>query len=130
MDLGVRMRREVLADKLEDGQAGRHAVATWNTRRVPTRLTPGWTNRLFVACDGYWRGSFALSGDVLWNPQDAAAPYALIVDPRRWTRIAAVRSPHFRGWRYLASPPGGQPTGSEPRVSSPGVDGSTSPRTP
>ena len=119
MDLGVRMRREVLADKLEDGRAGRHAVATWNTRRVPTRLTPGWTNRLFVACDGCWRGSFALAGDVLWNPQDAAAPYALIVDPRRWTPIAAVRSPHFRGWRYLDSPPGG-----------PGADGSTSPRIP
>ena len=82
MDLGVVMGRDVLEDKLEDGRAAR-AVATWNTRRAPTRLTPGWTNRLFVACAGWWRGYFALSGDVYWNPRDAAAPYALIFDPRR-----------------------------------------------
>lgn len=107
MDLGVAMRQEVLADKLADGRAGRRAVATWNTRRLPTRLTPGWTNRLFVACAGWWRGSFALSGDVLWHPADGTAPYALIFDPRRWTAIAPVRAPGFRGWRYLASPPPG-----------------------
>jgi hypothetical protein len=38
-----------------------------------------------------------------------AAPYALIVDPRRWTPIAAAPCPAFRGWRYLESPPGGAP---------------------
>jgi hypothetical protein len=83
MDVGVVMSRTVLAEKLEDGRARQRAVATWNTRRVPMRLSPGWTNRLFVACDGWWRGYFPLSGDVLWNPKDAAAPYALIFDPRR-----------------------------------------------
>ena len=51
-----------------------------------------------MACAGWWRGFFALSGDVYWNPPDAAAPYALIFDPRRWTPIAAVRALAFRGW--------------------------------
>jgi len=129
MDLGVAMRGEILADKLADGRAGRR-LATWNTRRVPTRLTPGWTNRLFVACDGWWRGYFPLSGDVLWNPKDEAAPYALIFDPRRWTRIAAVRSPRFRGWSYLASPPGGEAPPSAEPFDSPREVGRTLPRTP
>ena len=104
MDLGIVMRGEVLQDKREEGRAGR-AVATWNTRRLPTRLTPGWTNRLFVARAGWWRGSFPLSGDLYWNPQDVAAPYALIFDPRHWTPITVVRAPAFRGWRYLDAPP-------------------------
>ena len=107
MDLAVVMRPEVLADKIEDGRG--RAVATWNTRRLPTRLTPGWTNRLFVATRGHWRGYFPLSGDVFWNPRDAAAPYALIVDPRRWRPIGATPCPSFRGWRYLDTAPGGAP---------------------
>jgi hypothetical protein len=119
MDLGVVMSREVLADKVEGGRGGRHRVATWNTRRVPQRLTPGWTNRLFVACGGRWRGSFPLAGEVGWNPADAAAPYALIFDPRRWTPIPAVQAPRFRGWRYLDSPPGGEAT-SAARLADPG----------
>ena len=118
MDLGVMMGREVLADKLEARRGGPHRVATWNTRRVPRRLTPGWTNRLFVACAGWWRGYFPLAGEVGWNPADAAAPYALIFDPRRWTPIPAVRSPWFRGWRYLDSPPGGEATAA--RLHDPG----------
>ena len=99
MDLGVVMRGEILADKRADGRAGRR-LATWNTRR------------LFVACAGSWRGYFPLSGDVVWNPQDDAVPYALIFDPRHWTPIAAVPSPRFRGWRYLDSPPGDEVTSS------------------
>jgi len=109
MDLAVVMPHAVLADKLEDGRVHGRAVATWNTRRVPTRLTPGWTHRLFVASQGRWRGYFPLSGDIFWNPKDPAAPYALILDPRRWTSIAAAPCPSFRGWRYLESPPGGAP---------------------
>jgi hypothetical protein len=108
MNLAIVMPGEVLQDKLEEGRGRRRAMATWNTRRLPTRLTPGWTNRLFVASQGRWRGYFPLSGDVLWNPKDDAAPYALIFDPRRWTPIAAAPSPSFRGWRYLESPPGGE----------------------
>jgi len=107
MDLAIVMRPEVLADKLEDGRVQGRAVATWNTRRLPTRLTSGWTNRLFVACQGRWRGSFLLCGDVFWNPKDEAAPYALIFDPRQWTPVGPAACPSFRGWRYLESPPGG-----------------------
>ena len=120
MDLGVMMSREGLADKLEAGRGGRHQVATWNTRRVPRRLTPGWTNRLFVACGGWWRGSFPLAGEVSWNPADAAAPYAIIFDPRRWTPIPAVQAPWFRGWRYLESPPGGEGASAAARLRDPG----------
>jgi hypothetical protein len=109
MNLGIVMRGEVLQDKLDEGRVRQRGVATWNTRRLPTRLTPGWTNRLYVACRGAWRGSFPLSGDVYWNPKDAAAPYALIFDPRRWTPLVPAPCLSFRGWRYLASPPGGAP---------------------
>lgn len=64
MDLGVVMRGQILADKRADGRAGRW-LAAWNTRGVPTRLTAGWTNRLFVACAGAWRGYFPLASDLL-----------------------------------------------------------------
>lgn len=105
MDIAVVMRQEVLADKIEDGRVHGRAVATWNTRLLPTRLTPGWTNRLFVASQGTWRGYFPLSGDVFWNPRDPAAPYALIFDPREWAPIDALPVPSFRGWRYLEMTP-------------------------
>ena len=109
MDLGVTMSPEVFEEKLEQAEDPRHEVATWNTRRFPTRLTPGWTNRLFVASAGAWQGYFELSGDVLWNPEDEGAPYALIFNPHRWTPIAPVPVSHFRGWRYLESPPSPAP---------------------
>jgi len=112
MDLGVAMSGEVLEDKLEDGSERGRTVATWNTRRLPKRLTPGWTNRLIVACDGAWRGFFPLSGDVFWNPEDPAAPYALLFNPRQWTRIRPVAVSRFRGWRYLATGPDTPPAPS------------------
>ena len=105
MDIAVVMRQEVLADKIEDGRVHGRAVATWNTRLLPKRLTPGWTNRLFVASQGQWCGYFPLSGDVFWNPRDSAAPYALIFDPRKWAPIDALPVPSFRGWRYLDMTP-------------------------
>lgn len=126
MNLGIVMRGEVLEDKLEEGRVRRRGVATWNTRRLPTRLTPGWTNRLYVACQRSWRGYFPLSGDVYWNPKDAAAPYALIFDPRRWAPIVAVPCPSFRGWRYLESPPGGTPEVA-PQVPDESTDGGSIP---
>jgi hypothetical protein len=100
MNLGLAMRWDVLQDKLDEGRVRQRGVATWNTRRLPTRLTPGWTNRLYVACRGTWRGSFPLSGDVYWNPRDTAAPYALIFDPRGWKPTAPVPCSPFRGWRH------------------------------
>jgi len=105
MDLGVTMGAEVLEDKLEDARERGRREATWNTRRLPSRLTPGWTNRLWVASAGRWVGYFPLSGEVLWNPDDASAPYAIIFDASRWTPIRPTPTPRFRGWRYLDSPP-------------------------
>jgi hypothetical protein len=128
MDLAVVMRQEVLADKLEEGRGGGR-VATWNTRRLPTRLTPGWTNRLFVACHGRWRGYFPLSGDVFWNPRDEAAPYALIFDPYRWAPVGPASCPSFRGWRYLESPPAGAPEVAHHDAGHASLRGSIPPRT-
>ena len=124
------MRWEVLQDKLDEGRVHQRGVATWNTRRLPTRLTPGWTNRLYVACQGVWRGSFPLSGDVYWNPRDAAAPCALIFDPRRWDPTAAGSCPSFRGWRYLDTPPGRPPPAATPALDESLAAGRPTPRTP
>jgi hypothetical protein len=44
-------------------------------------------HRLFVASAGIWQGYFELSGDVLWNPEDESAPYALIFNPRHKCRL-------------------------------------------
>jgi len=129
MDLAVVMRSEVLADKLEDGRVQGRAVATWNTRRLPTRLTPGWTNRLFVARQGRWRGYFPLSGDIFWNPRDEAAPYAIIFDPRRWTPVGPAPCPSFRGWRDVESPPGRAPEVAHHDADQTSAGGSIPPRT-
>jgi hypothetical protein len=107
VDLGVAMRAEVLEHKLEDAEERGRGEATWNTRRAPTRLTPCWTNRLWVAVGGEWRGHFPLAGEVLWNPDDETAPYALIFDASRWTEVAPAPAPRFRGWQYLETPPVG-----------------------
>lgn len=106
------MSPDVLEDKLEHAVDGKNPEATWNTRRLPTRLEPGWGNRLFVASGGFWRGYFPLSGEVLWNPADAGAAYALILDTRGWTRVLPLEAPRFRGWRYGA-PEGWAAAGSK-----------------
>jgi hypothetical protein len=100
MDIGVEMSPAVFEHKLECAHDGKSPEATWNTRRVPKELTPGWTNRLFVAVNGHWRGYFLLSGEVLWNPDDDV-PCSLIFDTRRWTPIELVPAPRFRGWTYV-----------------------------
>lgn len=119
MDLGVTMSAEVLEDKLEEARDRGRREATWNTKRLPSRLTPGWTNRLYVACAGRWVGYFPLSGDVLWNPEDTSAPYALIFDAARWTRLEPMPTARFRGWRYLDSPPGNAGPPTEPSCALP-----------
>lgn len=101
MDLGVGMSPDVFEEKLEYARDGKGTEGTWNTKRLPKSLEPGWKNRLFVACGGAWRGWFPLSGEVLWCPEDETAPYALIFDAQGWTRIAAVPALRFRGWRYV-----------------------------
>jgi hypothetical protein len=101
VDLGVTMSADVLEDKLDCAHDGKNPETVWNTKRVPTRLEPGWHNRLFVACGGAWRGYFPLSGEVLWSPEDERAPCGLILDTRGWTRIVPVPVERFRGWRYV-----------------------------
>jgi hypothetical protein len=102
LDIGVWMSAGVLEHKIECAEDGKSPEVTWNTRRVPKDLEPGWTNRLFVACEGSWRGYFPLSGDVMWNPEDEAAPIALVFDSRGWTEVAPVPVARFRGWRAIA----------------------------
>jgi len=50
--------------------------------------------------------------EATWNTR----PYALIFDAGRWTQVAAVPAPGFRGWRYLETPPEGgiAPAGEPP----------------
>lgn len=101
MDIGISMSPEVFEDKLDHARDGKSPEATWNTKRLPKGLAPGWTNSLFVAVGGAWRGYFPLSGGVLWNPDDEDAPYAMIFDTRGWTPISPRPVARFRGWRYL-----------------------------
>lgn len=128
MDLCVVMSPEVFDHKREEANDGRGPMATWITRRLPRRLEAGWSNRLFVAVGGLWRGYFPLSGDLLWTPEDAAAPYTLIFDPRGWVPIPPAPAPRFRGWRYLDPATMGIPPGSTSPP--PKIPGRTSPRSP
>jgi hypothetical protein len=99
VDIGVLMGPEVWEHKLEEGQERGRPESIWNTSKLPKRLTPGWTNRLFVACGGRWLGWFPLSGELLWNPDDEGAPYGLVFQAAKWTRITPAPAPQFRGWR-------------------------------
>jgi len=56
-------------------------------------------------CRGRWVGWFPLSGELLWNPEDEGAPYGLVFQAAKWTRIPPVSVPRFRGWRYLETAP-------------------------
>lgn len=56
---------------------------------------------LFFATDGYWRGYFLLSPEVLWNPEDDEKPYSLIFDTVTWTPIEPIPVKKFRGFRYM-----------------------------
>ena len=124
MDLGVCMNADVLEDKIECARDGKSPEVTWNTRRPPMKLEPGWTNRLFVVCGGSWRGYFPLSGEVLWNPDDERAPCALIFDTRGWTKMPPVAVARFRGWRYVdatslgvSTPPASPSPAAPPKLS-------------
>lgn len=104
-DLAVTISPEILEEKLEEGRDRKRRIATWNTRRLPKRLAERGPHRLFVASNGFWRGYFPLSDEVLWNPDDAEAAYAMIFDPSGWTEITPTPARRFRGWRYLDTPP-------------------------
>jgi hypothetical protein len=107
VDLGVWMSPEVLEHKLE-AREEKNREFTWNVARLPVEFTSSnerKRRRLFVASKGAWRGWFALADEVLWNPEDVRAPFALIADAGTWTPIAPVRVGRFPGVRALPLPP-------------------------
>jgi len=99
MDVGVWMRPEVLAHKLEARYEDNHEQV-WSLSRWPTRLSGEGKHRLFVASEGAWRGYFTLSLEALYSPNDASAAYALLFDTLTWTLIPPVPVRHFRGFTY------------------------------
>ncbi len=99
MDIGVWMRAEVLADKLQARQENNTEQA-WNLSRWPTGFTEEAEHRLFVASKGAWQGYFTLSHEALFNPNDQAVPYTLLFDARTWTPIDSVPANRFRGFTY------------------------------
>lgn len=107
MDLGVWMSPEVLEHKLEAREEKNHEV-TWNVARLPAEFTSSSDRnpkRLYVASKGAWRGWFKIADEVLWNPDDTRAPFALIIDASTWTTITPVRVERFRGVRAIPVPP-------------------------
>jgi hypothetical protein len=99
MDIGVSMRPDVLAHKLE-ARDERNPEEAWNLHRWPGALSTPGEHRLFVACNGTWRGFFKLAGDALYNPDDRRTPYTILFDTRTWTPIPPVPVKHFRGFTY------------------------------
>jgi hypothetical protein len=99
VDLGVWMRADVLAEKLE-AQDEKNPEQAWNMGRWPTGLSEKGEHRLFVASDGYWCGYFKLSGEALYNPEDSRTPYTLLFDTRTWTTIQPTPVNRFRGFTY------------------------------
>jgi hypothetical protein len=103
------MSATTLEHKLEAGEE-RNPEQAWNMARWPTGLSEKGEHRLFVACDGYWRGHFSLSGEALYNPDDERAPYTLLFDTRTWTEIQPVAVKRFRGFTYNVPSSAGPPT--------------------
>jgi len=99
MDVGVWMREEVLAHKLE-ARAERNPEQAWNLSRWPAPLSAEGEHRLFVAVKGAWRGYFTLSRDVLYSPNDTSAAFTLLFDIRSWTPIQLMPVKCFRGFTY------------------------------
>jgi hypothetical protein len=104
MDIGVWMAPEVLQHKLE-ARLERNTLASWNVRSIPSGLGESGPDRLFVASRGEWVGFFELEQDVLWTPDDPAAPVALLFDTRSWTPVHPGPVRRFRGIRALRQPP-------------------------
>ena len=99
MDIGVWMRAEVLADKLQ-AQEEDNTEQAWNLSRWPRGFTAEEENRLFVASEGAWRGYFILSSEALFSPNNLSAPYTLLLDTCSCTPIEPVPVKHFRGFTY------------------------------
>lgn len=89
MKLGVWMSQSVWRHKAEAA----HGVQAWNLPELPDLAAPtAEGSRLYVATAGYWRGYFPLQS-FSWNPADAACPFTLLFNPRRWTPIQPVPAP-------------------------------------
>ena len=106
VDIGIYASFVTLQHKQEQMEDGKGWEATWNMGRLPKNLGKGKTpDRLFFACEGYWRGYFLLSKEVLYNPDDEKKPYSLIFDVTTWTPIDPIQVERFRGFRYLVDMP-------------------------
>lgn len=102
MDIGLYASRAALEHKTEQAEDGKGNEATWNMGRVPKNLgKEKGPDRLFFACDGYWRGYFLLVPEVLYNPEDEEKPYSLLFDATTWKDIEPISVKRFRGFRYL-----------------------------
>jgi len=99
MNIGVWMSPAVLAHKLQ-ARHDRNPEQAWNLARWPKALSNPGPHWLFVASARLWRGYFLLASDVLFNPRDASAPYALLFDTRTWTAIPPLPAKFFRGFTY------------------------------
>lgn len=99
MDIGVCMSKAVLAHKLA-ARDEPNPEQVWNLARWPSVLSTPGTHRLFVACEGAWRGYFILAADATFNPRDPKAPYGLLFDTRSWAKIPPQPAPRFRGFTY------------------------------
>jgi hypothetical protein len=95
----------VLEHKLEEAQEHRKRPSVWLTARPPVRLSEGVPpHRLFVACDGAWRGYFTLLPEFVYDPDNARAPFGLLFDPGSWVEIPSVSVRRFRGFTYAVPP--------------------------
>jgi len=90
VDLAIRMTATELDAALASVRRTGVAMATTRVRHRPLKLTPGWTNFLFVAVRSYWRGFFRLSGGFVRDTTNAARPYVLTFDAASWTPNGAV----------------------------------------
>ena len=101
MDIGICMDAGTLESKLESRYTKRPEEA-WNLAKWPRGFSddPSVTNRLFVACDGYWVGYFHIAPDMLYMPEDKKTPYVLLFDTRTWTALPRLTAKRFRGFTY------------------------------
>lgn len=106
VDIGIYTSLVTLQHKQEQAEDGKGREATWNMGRLPKNLGKGeGPDRLFFACEGYFRGYFLLAAEVLYNPDDEKKPYSLIFDVTTWTSINPLPVERFRGFRYLTDMP-------------------------
>ena len=122
MDLGIHTTSEALEDKLEERESPRRRDLAWNLTRLPKFSGEG-PHRLFVAVAGVWQGYFVLKDEILWSPEDARCPYALLFDPRSWVDIKPLKTKRFRGFTYNTPPPAEVAPLSTPVISPDGDPG-------